>query len=190
MAKGFKFEKFWIQDESCFGLVADVWRQKRAGSPAWVLFQKIRAVKGALRLWNKQVFGNIHLSLQAMKDQLQCYQEAEPTSQNLWMELCLILELDEQLRREKMLWKQKSRVSWLSSSDLNTKFFHASTVIRRCRNQIVELKKGSEEWISGRSSLGNELVEFYSALYKSKNSDIPSDLENLVSVTITEDKNA
>lgn len=83
-----------------------------------------------------------------MKDQLKSYQEAEPTNQNLWMEKCLILELDEQLRREELLWKQKSRVSWLSSSDLNTKFFHASIVIRRCRNQIVELKNESGEWIS------------------------------------------
>lgn len=33
-------------------------------------------------------------------------------------------------------------------------------------------------------------MEFYSALYKSENSDIPTDLENLVSVTITEEENA
>lgn len=61
------------------------------------------------------------------------------------MQKCLILELDEQLRREELLWKQKSKVDWLSSSDMNTKYFHASTTIHRCRNQIVELKKGSGE---------------------------------------------
>lgn len=107
------------------------------------------------------------------------FQQAAPNEQNLWMENCLRLELDEQLKREEMLWKQKSRVTWLSSSDLNTKFFHASTIIRRCRNQILELKNGGGEWISGRNSIGRELMEFYSSLYNTDSPIIPLDLENL-----------
>lgn len=52
-------------------------------------------------------------------------------------------ELDEQLHREELIWKQKSRVIRLMSSDLNTKFYHSSTVVRCFRNQIVELKHQS-----------------------------------------------
>lgn len=53
---------FGFREESCFGLVANSWHQKTAGSPAWILFSKIRAVHGALRLWNKKVFSDIHMS--------------------------------------------------------------------------------------------------------------------------------
>lgn len=77
---------------------------------------------------------------------------------------CLTMKLDEQLIREEILWKQKSREAWSSSSDLNTKFFHASTVIRRYRNQITELKNKGGDWISGRSDFGRELVNLRSSI--------------------------
>lgn len=99
------------------------------------------------------------------------------------------MDLDEQLHREKVLWKQKSRVAWLSSSDLNTKFFHASTVIRRCCNQIAELKNQGREWIFGHSTIGRELVDFYTSLYRSDQPDIPLELKILISPVITEEEN-
>lgn len=41
-----------------------------------------------------------------------------------------------------------------------------------------------------RSSLDNELVDFYSALYKYDAPDIPPDLEGLIGTIITEEDNA
>lgn len=41
-----------------------------SGLPTWVLFHKIRAVKGPLRKWNVEVFGDIYTKLKAVKDQL------------------------------------------------------------------------------------------------------------------------
>lgn len=189
VAKCFKFEQFWARKETCFGVIADAWRQPRNGTSAWVLFSKIRTVRDALRQWNRSVFGDIHVALQAVKAQLSHCQQGEPTSQNLWMEHCLILEMDEQLRREELLWKQKSRVPWLSSSDLNTKYFHASTVICRCRNKILELKGNNGDWISGHQSIGVELVSFYSSLYTTDQPNVPSDLEGLVDEVISEEEN-
>lgn len=41
--------------------------------------------------------------------------------------------LDEQLQCEQVLWRQKSRESWLVQKDLNTMFFYTSTIIIRSR---------------------------------------------------------
>lgn len=60
------------------------------------------------------------------------------------MERMLQHGLDVQLKREEDFWRQKSRVMWLTSSKFNTCFFHASTVIRRCRNNIFCLHREDE----------------------------------------------
>lgn len=52
-------------------------------------------------------------------------------AENLGLEGCLMLGLDELWKRKELLWKQKFRFEWLTSSDLNSRFFHASSVIRR-----------------------------------------------------------
>jgi hypothetical protein len=41
--------------------------------------------------------------------------------------------LDDYLFQEESLWKTKSRELWLTATDLNTIFFHTSTLIRRRR---------------------------------------------------------
>lgn len=80
-----------------------------------------------------------------MKDHLAGIQQASPTVRNLQLECDLLWELDEQMQREELLWRQKSQESWLVSSELNTKYYHVSTIICRCRNSISKLKSDSGE---------------------------------------------
>lgn len=188
--KPFKFEGFWLQDDSCLGVVTKAWNSVGGFGYGQMLFHKIRATRFALRRWNKYVFGNIQMAIRRVKGQLEYFQQAAPTSQNLYAAKQLSLELDEHLRREESLWRQKSREMWLVSSDLNTKFYHASTVIRRCRNQLMKLKTEESGWVSGRAAIGQEMVMFYQKLFSTSNPSIPEDLENLIEPLITEEKNS
>lgn len=190
VATCFKFETFWAREVSCYGVIVESWRKQWSGSPAWILFNKIREVWRVLRKWNVETFGAIHDRIVGVKEQLSLVQQAEPSDDNICIEKCLLIELDEQLQREEILWKQKLRVSWLTSGDLNTKFYHASMIIRRCRNRIVELKDQTGGWISGRQNIGQELVSFYSVLYTLDRPNIPFDLDNLVESIITMEENA
>jgi len=63
-------------------------------------------------------------------------QAADPTSENTMTEANICLELQEWLKREDILRKQKSITKWLTSNELNRRFFHLSTVIKRRRNSI------------------------------------------------------
>ena len=118
------------------------------------LCKKIKQAKLELKQWNRSCFGNVQSKIkEAWKnlDQIQCL---DPNPQNLEKEANLCMEIQELLKREEILWRQKSRIKSLTSSDLNTRFFYLSTVIRRRRNSIDFMKKENGEWISGWEEIG------------------------------------
>lgn len=77
-------------------------------------------------------------------------------------------ELDETLHQEEMKWFQKSKEDWISSSNLNTQFYHATTVVRRNRNKILGLKNNDEEWIQDKRQIETLIQEYYKSLYSRK----------------------
>jgi hypothetical protein len=79
-------------------------------------------------------------------------------SVNAAKEVVLQEALQEQLLREEVIWKHKSRKLWLTCIDLNTKFFHASTACRCRYNSITCLKSTDSSRICGRDNIGFFLI--------------------------------
>ncbi|KAL0014567.1 hypothetical protein SO802_001636 [Lithocarpus litseifolius] len=92
------------------------------------------------------------------------------------------------LRREEILWKNKSRNKWLTTTDLNAKYFHLSTIIRRKRNAIAFLKNQQGRWILGRVEIGQSFVDYFINLFSTSNTPIPNNLENLISPSLSEEE--
>jgi hypothetical protein len=76
------------------------------------------------------------------------------------LELHLHSLVDDYLLQEESLWKSKSRELWLTSVDLNTKFFHTSTLIRRRRNSIDTLHSPQLGLLTNRRAIGSTAL-FY-----------------------------
>ncbi|GAV67983.1 hypothetical protein CFOL_v3_11486 [Cephalotus follicularis] len=55
-------------------------------------------------------------------------------------------ELNDVLETEEIMWRQRSRVSWLKDGDINTKFFHSMASQRRRRNRIIGIKDENGTW--------------------------------------------
>jgi hypothetical protein len=87
------------------------------------------------------------------------------------------------------LCKNKSRESWLTCKDLNIKFSHISTLIKRRRNAIDFLKLPNGEWISDRSTIDTCLSNHFQLLFSTFRPDIPDDLFNLFDSLITSEEN-
>lgn len=87
-----------------------------------------------------------------------------------------------------MIFKQKSRENWLMEGDKNSKFFHASTLIRRCRNHIGVIKE-KDNWLAGKKDIGPYFLKEFSKLYESNIPVLPSDLSNLITLCISEEDN-
>lgn len=84
------------------------------------------------------------------------------------LENTITSELDKALEQEELLWRQKSRETWLHAGDWNTKFFHLSTIIRKRRNRICKLKDEIGNWCEDDHQLREMIVLFYKELYISE----------------------
>lgn len=63
------------------------------------------------------------------------------------LEKQLIGELHEILRQEEVYWSQISHINWITQGERNTRYFHATIVMRRKRKAISKLKNGADEWV-------------------------------------------
>jgi len=59
-ASNFKFLKMWTLHNDCKKLISDSWNTRLIGCPMHILSTKLKALKTKFKLWNKEVFGNIH----------------------------------------------------------------------------------------------------------------------------------
>lgn len=99
------------------------------------------------------------------------------------------MELSEAMKKEEIIWKQKSRINWLTTTDLNMSFFHLSTIIRRRRNNIETLKNSGGGWLHNRDEIGNHIVNFFKELYSSPGANGNGEIGELIQPVITAEDN-
>lgn len=71
----FKFHKMWIQHSDCRRLIQEVWFNPVQGCPMFILSQKLKYTKAALKDWNKNVFGNVHLRVEKVMEAVNSIQQ-------------------------------------------------------------------------------------------------------------------
>jgi hypothetical protein len=160
------------------------------GSPSYCLSKKLKHTKKALKHWNKHFFGNIHTKLNSTLQLLDVTQQAPPSDSNLAIELHLKSVINELLQHEESMWKNKSRELWLTCKDLNTRFFHTSTLILRKRNIIDRLFSPNVGWISDRTAIGRCFITPFKDLFKTTNVSPPFELLDLFQPSISDDDNS
>ena len=138
------------------------------GNPTFVFSQKLHALKQDLKVWNKEVFGNVGgrktilmeeiNRLDALEELAVLTREDQQKREGCCEELNKVMELDE------ICWHQKSHAVWLKEGDRNTKFFHRLANSHRRNNFIGALN------IDGHMTLDSEeitaeIVQYYQNLY-------------------------
>ena len=103
-------------------------------------------------------------------------------------EACLQNELNVWLARNEIMWRQKSRETWLKDGDCNSKFFHISSIIRRKKNSIDAIRGDNGEWIVKLSEIREFVIEKFHNLFIEEDITFPEDLENLITPIILEDQ--
>ena len=135
----------WLKFEGFKDLLRGWWQSLHFfGSFSFVLASKLKALKGILRAWNKEVFGRVDLKKKAALSRISFWDDVEKEKK---------LSLEEAEEREKaredykkwvdleeVSWRQKSKEIWLKEGDRNTGFFHRMTNSHRRRNSIRSIR--------------------------------------------------
>lgn len=82
----------WISHPGCVNIVKSSWNTPFIGCPMFVLNQKLKHLKLALKIWNKTTFGNIHDRVKIATEKVQ----------NIQRELDSIGVTDDLLNQEKL----------------------------------------------------------------------------------------
>jgi hypothetical protein len=171
-------------------VIESAWQIFIPNYPEVCLPMKLRNTKLALLKWNSLHFGNIHKKVKETLSLIDSVQQTPPSSSFFEQELSLKMDLDNLLIKEESLWRSKSRETWLTCKDLNTKYFHTSTLIRRRSNAINFLKLDSGVWVSSREEIGGKFISHFTNLFTSSNPQTENEMLDLFSSVITEEENS
>eukprot|EP00253_Pinus_taeda_P033659 PITA_33659 len=132
--------------------------------------QKLKHLKGKIKLWNRTVFDNIHHGKANIEQEMKQLQQkiiTQGRSNDLAdKEKTLEKELIEKEKQEEVLWKQKSRIRWLKEGEKNTRFFHNTTIQRRMHNNITHIQNEQGEKLEKHEEIEAELLNHFKKVHK------------------------
>ena len=140
-----------------------------AGSPSFILAQKLKALKADLKKWNREEFGDLAFRKKNLLSELMGLDAREElvglSNEEQLHRLQLKGHIEQLASLEEISWRQKSRALFVKEGDNNTKFFHRSANSHRNTNQINRIEVDGVLY-EDESDVRSQLVLFYQGLYK------------------------
>ncbi|XP_042481037.1 uncharacterized protein LOC122061688 [Macadamia integrifolia] len=151
-------------------LINVTWSINVSGSPTYILAQKLKALKHAIRSWLLEAFSNLNhevaIAKSGLDDIQRCLEEEAHSEQLVNLEADAKTKYWNAIDNHEKLWVQKSRIRWLKDGDRCSRFFHVMAKVKRARNSIRSIitENGSE--VSDLDQLGSYLSDFYENFHK------------------------
>ncbi|XP_026420639.1 uncharacterized protein LOC113316707 [Papaver somniferum] len=186
-----RFEGMWLFENSLLDLMAEWWNSfVVSGPPGFQLAKKFQLLKAKIRVWNKEVFGNIDRKFELTLDQIklldQLADEGSISMDQLDTRNHLKLKFEDIADMQEMHYRAKSRIQWQMEGDRNTKYYHRIAKSRRRRNTFSKLRiEGS--WVEDKKTIKDSIVSHFQERFKLKD-DFQFSLSNLGLNSISEEE--
>jgi len=135
-----------------------------------ILSTKLKNLKAKLKIWNKEVFGNVHNFVKDAEQKLTDIQTQihnEGHSDILMnAEKLAQMNLDQALARQEVFWKEKARINWHVNGDRNSRYFHRLTKIKN-KTKMISSIRNDEEIITEPERVTEHIVNYYNCLFSS-----------------------
>ena len=166
----FHFENAWLEHRQ-FGRDFESW-WKEDTMEEWEGYKwmkRLQKIKSRLKIWNKEVFGDLRLMEATLNDRLKELDRFESSgnwSDNLRDErVNLKKELNGILVKQEIMVKQKLKIQWAKLGDANSSLFHRLLNARKSKNFISKIELDSGEILTTEEDIVREIISFFEGLY-------------------------
>ncbi|KAF3790346.1 Transposon TX1 uncharacterized protein [Nymphaea thermarum] len=158
----FRFELWWLRDESFVATVPNWWA--RAVNGRWAAFRlsrKLHSIRREVLAWKRIFWSSKFSKVADWDEEILSLQASDNISTDQSSRLLCLQCLAQEWRiRESIHWQQRSRLGWLALGDQNSKFFHLAASQRHRQTLLQSMG------IGGRVLLGDDILSALSAHFR------------------------
>ncbi|XP_073363239.1 uncharacterized protein [Aegilops tauschii subsp. strangulata] len=186
----FRYEHMWEQVESLQRTIEEGWRGSGEATNLQDVGAKISNMEHVLRTWAERDFGSVLKKTAEFRRKLSILWSSPNSAENQQKIKRCEAELDEILLQEELMWRQRSRVTYLREGDRNTKWFQRKATWRMKKNEISRLLDSSGVWKEDKEGIQDITRSFFQNLYEKEHGVEPQAVLNLVETKVTEEMNS
>ncbi len=168
--KPFRSIDAWLSEKDFVGMVEERWKSYEVqGDVITGLKEKLKLLKADLKVWNKEVFGNLNSIKSSILQEIEIYDcqdnRGHVDESERQARTDLARRLWETDRKIESLTRQKARTNWFKHGDSCSRFFHSSLRWRRLRNEVKGVEVGGL-WCEEPSTVRKEAKILFETRFK------------------------
>ncbi|CAI8598599.1 unnamed protein product [Vicia faba] len=145
--RNYRFESAWLIDDSYNARIKSLWNKTDE------IMLNLKNVEVDSLNWKDSMLVQVQKTKRETLSRLNgvqvCLQRNENMRGMKVLEQKLQNELGCILKKEELMWHQRSRAKWMKNGDRNTRYFHLKVVTRRMKNKILMLKNEEGNFVRG-----------------------------------------
>jgi hypothetical protein len=165
----FRFKKTWLRESGYEEVIQSAWEVQPIGTAMYRGTQKIKQCQINLLQWSQS---HVRVTPKLIDSKMKKLQELELQSKEDYdnRQINLIRrELNGLYEKVEVVWRQHSRIAWLTEGVRNTKFFRECALQRKKINTIMGLTDQQGNWRTEPLEVEQIAVDYFSSLFASSN---------------------